>query len=144
MRSTSPRFTLLAIAALATVAVRPAGAQAVAAAPVRPAVGHAPAAFPRAVAIYRFTTPRLAGIPTQVTVSDSAGQLVASFRLPGSNSSHPMLALVVGDELVLQGETPRGVLTLQLAGQQESQPAAVIGRWRLEDQEGELRGRVRR
>jgi hypothetical protein len=133
---------LLATAALLAAAAPPARAQAAAVAvPVYRAV--APAAV-RPLAVYRFTTSRVAGLPAEVTVADSAGQLVASYRLPGDRADQPMLALIVGDDLVLQAETPRGVLTLQLRQQADAEPTVVTGTWRLEDREGSLRGRILR
>ena len=77
-----------------------------------------------------------------MTVADSLGALVASFRLPGEPTARPMLVTVLDTDLVLQGETPSGVLTLQLYRQNDSDTTdAVAGRWWLGDREGELRER---
>lgn len=141
MRSTVSRLSLAA--ALLVAAAPQARAQAAVATPVRPAVRIDGALEPRLLAVYRFNPAPIDGIPAEVTVADSAGQLVAWFRLPGDRVAQPMLAVVVGDDLVLQGETPRGVLTLQLAEANE-EPSQIVGRWRLEEREGTLRGRVKR
>jgi hypothetical protein len=54
-----------------------------------------------------------------------------------------MVVTVLDTDLVLQGETPSGVLTLQLFGQNDAATTdAVAGRWWLGEQKGELRGRA--
>jgi hypothetical protein len=98
---------------------------------------------PRTVAAYRFAALGRAGLPAEVTVADSAGQIVASYRLSGDRAAHPMVVTAFDTDLVLQGETPSGVLTLQLYRQNDPQAAgAVTGRWWLGSQRGELRGRA--
>ena len=106
------------------------------------------AAAPRVVAVYRFAPAAVRDLPARVTLADSAGQLVASFHLQGARTARPATLAVIGDDLVLQGETPSGVLTLQLRGQSapqsaEASRAPVTGSWTLGTSRGELRGRVR-
>ena len=112
----------------------------------RPVIQHAAVTVTpvlRTVAIYRFRAWRDARMPGQVTVADSAGELVASFQLPGDPTAHPMTVALVDTDLVLQGETPSGLLTLRLYRQNDSEAAgAIAGRWWLGEQQGELRGRV--
>jgi hypothetical protein len=147
MRSTLSLFSPLATVALCAAAFSPAIAQrAVAPDLVRPVVKHAAlpvdAALPRTVAVYRFATSLNGGLPTQVTVADSAGRLVATFRLIDGHSARPMTVDVVNTDILLQGETPSGLLTLVLYRQNDPQAAdAFVGHWTLGDHQGELRGR---
>jgi hypothetical protein len=150
MRTKLSLLSPLATAALCAAAVSPAAAQR-ATAPasvrpiVRPAAATAAAPLPRTVAVYRFGAPREAGMPTQVTVADSVGQLVATFRLSGAGAARPMRVDVLNTDLVLQGDTPSGVLTLVLYRQNESEPAGTFaGRWSLGEQQGTLRGSAAR
>jgi hypothetical protein len=145
MRTTLSLLSPLATAVLFAAAVTPASAQH-AAAPdhVRPVVGHAAvAAAPaplRTVAVYRFGASREAGLPSQVTVADSAGRLVASYRLPGSVAARPMMVDVLDTDIILQGATPTGMLTIVLYGQNDPVAAGAIdGRWSLGEQHGALR-----
>jgi hypothetical protein len=148
MRDIRPFVSPLAAVVLAAAAVRPAAAQQAAATPARPVIRDAAVTVSpalRTVAIYRFATTSGAGIPAEVTVADSAGRLVASYHLPGARDARPMLAAVIGTEradLVLEAETPSGLLTLQLYGQDDPTAGAVSGRWWLGVQQGALRGRV--
>ena len=151
MRLTPPSRALLA-AALLLGAARAASAQRAAGTLIRPAAAPAAAAAVtapgdlRRVAVYRFTRSRVAGMPSEVVLADSAGQLVAHFRLPGAAAEHPMLVALIGDQLILQGQTPSGVITLRFR-EPEHAPGtrAVVGKWHLEGgQEGELRARVGR
>jgi hypothetical protein len=140
----------LAATALAVTAVRPAVAQQAATADhVRPTVGHVVSTLdtvqPRTVAVYRFTTIRLAGMPSEVTVADSAGELVATFRRPDTREAAPMVVDVLGTDITLHGATPAGVLTLVLYGQNDPDASgALTGRWTLGDRQGVLRGRAAR
>jgi hypothetical protein len=135
----------VATAAFVLTAIRPAAAQN-AAAPdyIRPVVRlAATAADPapvRTVAVYRLTGARNLDIPTQVTVADSAGQLVATFRLSGDRAAGPMTVGARDTNLVLQGETRAGVFTLVLYHPSDP-PAAgeLVGSWSLGDRQGELR-----
>ena len=148
MRASLSLLTPLAVAALCAAA-RPAAAQHTAfSTEVRPAVqvSDANAADePRTVASYRIAATRRVGLPAEVTVADAKGTLVASYRLPGAALTHPMVVTVIDTDLVLQGETPSGVLTLQLYKQNDADAAApVSGRWSLGGQRGELRARATR
>jgi hypothetical protein len=139
----------LAAAALCALAVRPAAAQQAATAEnARPVVQQAAAADSaplRTVAAYRFAAVRDAGLPTQVTVADSVGELVASFRLANDRAERPMAVDVIATDLVLQGETPSGPLTVLLYRQNDGDSAgAVAGRWWLGARQGELRGQAAR
>jgi hypothetical protein len=150
MRTMLSFLSPLATAALCAAAVSPAAAQHSAAPDhVRPVVQHAAvtvdAPLPRTVALYQFGASRAVGMPTQVTVADSAGRLVANFRLPRGGAARPMTVGVVDTDIMLQGETPSGVLTLVLYQQNDPDAAgAVVGRWSLGDRQGELRGRAAR
>jgi hypothetical protein len=136
----------LAAAALCAGVVQPAAAQQVATADyVRPVVRNARAhedpAQPRTLAVYRFTTWSIPGMPSQVTVADSAGELVATYRRSDSRNALPMLVDVLDRDITLHGATSSGVLTLVLYGENDSEPSsALIGRWTLGDRQGELRG----
>jgi hypothetical protein len=144
------RIKLSSVSTLAVVALclglgRPAGAQLAAVSnDAAPVVSRAALDInaPRPVAQYRFRVPHQFGLPWTVTVADSAGELVASFRLPNERESRPMLLVVIDTALVLQGETPSGVLTIQLYGQTAPGSSTFAGRWKLGPDEGRLRGRV--
>ena len=139
-------------AALLAAAARPAAAQPAAAARtvssnalVEGTAGGAAEGAPRTVATYRFTGARDAAMPTQVTIADSAGVLVASFRLPGDRAARPMAVDLTEADLVLQGETPAGMLTLRFYQRGDAAAAGLVaGRWWLGTQDGPLRGRVTR
>lgn len=139
--------TPLAAALLAAAAVTPAAAQATAAqaAAARPAAAFALDAAPRPVATYRFTQARDGYMPTELVIADSAGVLSASFRLPGERAPRPMAVDATEYDLVLQGETPAGLLTLRFYLPREAAEAGVVaGRWWLGEESGTLRGRVTR
>ena len=137
-------LSILAAAAIGAAAVSPLAAQqAVAANVARPVVPSA--AAPRTVATYRIVAVRDRAMPAEVTLADSAGTLVASYRMPYAREAQPMLVSLIDADLVLQGETPAGVFTLQLRGINEVEgPADFTGRWWLGEQSGELRGRTAR
>lgn len=145
MRTMLSLLSPLATAALCAAAITPAAAQH-AAAPdnirpvVQPAAATADPAPLRTVAVYRFGASREVGLPSQVTVADSAGKLVATFRLPGSAAARPMIVDVLDTDIVLQGATPTGMLTLVLYGQNDPEAAgALAGRWSIGEQHGALR-----
>ena len=105
--------------------------------------GHAtPNRVQRVVATYSFGAPRATmAFPTIVTVADSAGTLVASARLQGEVREQPLAVSVIENDLVLQGETPHGVLTLVLDKQATGTEGKVTsGRWVIGNAEGKLRG----
>ena len=93
---------------------------------------------PRTVAVYNFGASRSAGMPAQVTVVDSAGTWLASFRMPGSSATRALAVDARDGDLYLQGQTPSGVLTLVLYPIDSDAAGAVIGRWSVGTSEGEL------
>lgn len=100
-------------------------------------------AVSREVARYQFTVGRDAGLPAEVTVFDRGGEITATYRLPGQRTAQPMLVTVLDMDLVLQAETDKGVLTLQLYEQNGAAGARPItGKWTLGSRSGELRGRT--
>lgn len=124
----------LAAAALAAALFAPAA---------RAAAQAAPALTP--VAVFRFSAPRGADLPAEVTVADSAGTLVGRYRLAGARAVRPLAVEVLGDDLILQDETPAGLLTLRLAGQNDPAAApagAALGEWFLGARHGVLARRV--
>ena len=138
----------LAAAALTAIAFSPVAAQGAAmrehSRPIAVAAKPTDASAWRPVAIYLFQAPRTAGMPNQVTVADSSGQLAASFTLRGSNIAHPMFLEWRDDDLVLEGDTPSGPLTLIFPQRKDSGArAGIIGRWSLNGQQGELLRAVR-
>lgn len=96
----------------------------------------------RVVATYTLGAPRYAmPFPAIVTVADSAGTLVASARLTGEAQAQPLAVSVIENDLVLQGETAHGILTLVLDKQAAGTEGKVTsGRWALGTTEGKLRG----
>ena len=143
MRATTALSLLLPALAL-SVAAQSAAAQDASrdrARPELPAATATPPAALRTLATYRFVGVRAGAMPAEVTVADSAGQLVARFRMAGGAAAEPMLLTVLGADLVLQGATPAGVLTFRLYGQAEGETPELAGRWWLAGAEGRLRGR---
>lgn len=142
MRTIRSLLSPLTVAAL-VVASHPVTAQqlAVASDYVRPAATTAittPDVI-RTVALYRFGTTRGVGMPSEVSVADSSGTLVANFRLKGSSAARPMNVEVLDADLFLQAETPSGVLTIviyEMGDPVLSSP--LLGRWMLGDKQGEL------
>jgi hypothetical protein len=144
MRTIRSLLSPLAAAALTTAAVSPVAAQrATAADYARPVVRNgavAPEVSVRTLAVYQFQAPREAGMPTQVTVADSAGQLVASYDLAGARAARPMAIEVRNNDLVLRAQTPSGLVTFVLYEQNDPDARGEIaGRWSLGGQTGELR-----
>ena len=98
----------------------------------------------RTLAIYQFDGSH-EGIPSQVTVADSAGKLVASYRLRGGWAERPMTVDVADSDILLQTQTPRGTLTMVFYQQNDPDAAVpLIGLWSLGTRQGELRGRAER
>lgn len=128
-----PLFALSALAAF--VAARPALAQKA----VAPTDG-----TPRVVATYTFADwPRDLTLPRQVTVADSAGTIIASAELPGTKRQIPLTVTILNADLMLQGSTADGMLTLVIDRQNEGNGTRVAsGRWMLGSAEGTLRGKV--
>lgn len=99
---------------------------------------------PRVVAHYSFgASHRSPAFPSTITVTDSAGTLVASARMSGVLAPIPMLVHVIENDLVLEGTTPEGILTVVLDKQAAGGTAKVAaGRWSLGKSEGRLRARA--
>jgi len=138
------KLSFLSAIALSAVLASPAAAQAVANNYVRPVVEKTDAPVIRTIAIYKFTASRILRLPTTITVADSAGQLIANFRLANASEVGAMSVDVMGNDIILQGETPRGLLTLVLYRANAADvPSSFIGYWSLGNEEhGELRGRT--
>lgn len=98
----------------------------------------------RVVATYEFGANRsLRAFPMRIVVADSAGMLTASAVIPGETAARSMTVTPMESDLVLQGETPEGVLTLVLEQQNKGGDARLTsGRWILGSVEGTLRGRA--
>lgn len=97
----------------------------------------------RQVASFRLLGAQVKGIPAEVTIADRGGQLVASYRLPGQHDAQPMMVTVLDTDIILQAETDKGVLTLQLYDRNDA-PAgrrSSVGRWTLGSDSGELRAK---
>ncbi|MCC7052916.1 MAG: hypothetical protein IT355_06575 [Gemmatimonadaceae bacterium] len=127
------RITLAALA----LAAAPLAAQQSSALPTSPAA--------RVVATYDFrNAPRDVAFPTSVTVADSAGTIRATVALAGNTSrTVPMEVTVIESNLILQGMTPEGVLTLVLDRQNEGGTTRLAsGTWTLGKYQGQLRGQV--
>jgi hypothetical protein len=144
MRATIKTFLPIAAAAFVAAAA-PAAAQRVATQrAVAPDV--AIAGRVRTVATYRLVATGDRNLPDHITVADSAGGLVAYYRLANDPTSYPMLVVVMGADIVLQGETPAGVLTLELFDANDPRQGAATagtarGRWHVDGRQGELQGR---
>ena len=135
----------IAAAALAVAlcaAARPASAQS--AQIPTPRADVVAAAAVRTVAVYRLGRTALADLPATVTVADSAGTLVARYGATGTAGEQAMAVTVLETDLVLQAETPSGLLTLLLEKQNEASGSELTGRWWLGAQAGALRARVAR
>ena len=129
MRSTTI-FASLATAAL-TIAASPLAAQATSALAAGPS---------RVVAAYDFWNGPSAAFARSVTVADSAGTIIAKVELANERRSVPMTVTVIENNLVLQGETPDGVLTLVLDRQNEGGKTTLdSGTWTLGRTSGQLR-----
>jgi hypothetical protein len=126
-------------AAASQVVAAPAAAQADVRRPDAPTA----AVLVRPAATFRFARHGAVGLPAEVVVADSAGQLVAHYRFDGDCAPRPMAVTVLDTDLVLQAETPSGLLTLRLAGQNAPGSGPVAGRWWLGSANGALRARTR-
>ena len=82
-----------------------------------------------------------ADLPSEVTLADSAGTFVASYRTRRATDVRPMAVSVYGADVVATGMTAAGLLTLHLHDQ-NGDGTALVGRWMLGEQEGSLRGRL--
>jgi len=139
------RSLLPAVAALALAAAAPLHAQRTAVSPASPAprlaLHASPSGAPRALAVYRLSAPQHAGLPSEVTVADSAGDVVASYQLADGRTVGPLVVGVIDSGLVLQGETAAGLLTLVLYPADAAPVTGarrVVGQWALGDRQGHL------
>ncbi len=129
MRPTTT-FASLAAAAL-TIAASPLAAQATSVLPTGPS---------RVVAAYDFWNGPSAAFARSVTIADSAGTIIAKVELANERRSVPMTVTVIESNLVLQGDTPDGVLTLVLDRQNEGGKTTLdSGTWTLGRASGQLR-----
>ena len=131
----------VATAALAVVTVSSAAEaqRAVASSVIRTDV--LPSTALHTVAIYQLDASRTIGMPNQVTLADSLGKLFATFTLPGNRTEQPMMVDVTDTDIVLQGQTPSGIVTLVLFQSTPGTLAPLRGHWYLGEREGELFGR---
>jgi len=129
---TSTRVIAGALAALGAAVAAPAFAQTAAPSVARP------------VALYNIASRNHdRTMPARVVLADSAGRLVANYWLASDSTAHAMGVIVYGDELVLVGETQRGVLEMVLENQLDGRRRGLFGgRWTRGDQEGQLSGRI--
>jgi hypothetical protein len=128
---------------LARIAVR-ALAGALIAGTVAAAPAAAQSAVVRPVAIYNVANRNHdRTMPVRVTLADSAGKLVASYNLAADTTTHRMGVIFYGEDLVLVGETKRGVLEMTFLKQLDRPRGAVTGYWTRGSEEGLLRGRVK-
>jgi len=123
--------------------------RAVAVAPL--AITHTPTASgveraARVIATYHFRAAKSDDVfPTTVVVSDSAGVIVARGEMDGTRPAIPFSVTVIESNIVLQGQTDAGVLTLVLDGLNAGgEPRVTTGRWTVGQTEGWLRGRAPR
>jgi len=100
----------------------------------------------RTLATYTFDAVAASGpFPVRVTIADSSGTMIAHAFARGSQVPTPMTVTVLESNLVLQGNTAEGVLTLVLDRAAEGNLSQrSTGRWALGKQEGTLVGRARR
>ena len=105
----------------------------------------APADVVHPIVTYRFVGWRGADLPTEVSLADSAGTFVASFRTPRTPDARPMSVDVRGENVYMIGETAAGVLSIEFYERSRGARDGVLeGRWTLGTRSGELRGRVER
>jgi hypothetical protein len=147
MRAHTSFYSLLTAAALSATAAAPASAQQAAAsgyarlaANAAAVANHRPGT--RTLATYDFDS-SLPGMPSRVTVADSAGTLVASFRPRGTAIEQPMKVAIADRDILLEGETARGTLAIALYDQNDPKTAGtILGTWSLGSLQGELRARA--
>jgi len=145
MRAPTSFYSLLTVGALCATAAASAVAQpAVVLGRVHLAANIAadPRPVTRTLATYDFDS-SFEGMPTRVTVADSAGTLVASFRARGGRTEQPMKVAVADRDILLEGETVRGTLTIVLYEQNDPMArGTLLGTWTLGPRQGELRARA--
>jgi len=139
-------LTVITTAAALTVAARPIAAQQLNLASKTTIAVAAPADEQRLLATYNFgNRPRDIAFPSQVTVADSAGTIVAKASIAGDPREIPLTVAIMDSDLVLQGQTDDGVLTLVLDKQNDAVAgSSMSGRWILGSARGTLAVRVKR
>lgn len=75
-------------------------------------------------------------MPVEITISESKSGLSALFYKVGDNDAHVMTATVKGTDLILNGTTPHGALTMQI----RHHGPALSGTWQVGDDRGTLEG----
>lgn len=101
----------------------------------------------RLVATYEFrATTAGPSFVNRIVLADSAGSLIARAELQGDRHAIPMTVDLIGEDVVLQGALPEGIVTLVIESQADAAAPTreVSGRWSLGRAEGALRGRVQR
>lgn len=129
-----PLLAVIVAAVTLTIATSPLAAQ---------QASVAPEPLARVVASYDLRNgPRELDFPRSVTVADSAGTILARVNVAGSARSIPMTVTVIESDLVLQGLTSAGVLTLVLDRQNEGgETRLATGSWTLGRTQGLLRAK---
>ncbi|MCU0634148.1 MAG: hypothetical protein MUE41_04680 [Gemmatimonadaceae bacterium] len=99
-----------------------------------------PATTARTVASYAFqSAPRDVAFPRSVTVTDSAGTLVASAFDARNQRQIPLSVTVAQSDLILQGRMAEGDLTLVLnRGNDADAPLPTRGIWTFGERQGTL------
>jgi hypothetical protein len=134
---------LAAVVALAATS-RPAAAQHAVASSAVSATPIAARPAARTLATYVVSGTRGdVGLPARVTVADSSGELVARVQIIGERAPRTMAVTVIEHDLVLQAETPRGLLTFVLENENDRPSARLRGHWALGADRGPVRGRER-
>jgi hypothetical protein len=146
MRTLTSFYSLLTVGALSAAAAPAVAQPVIVLGRVQLAANIASAADPRpavrTLATYDFDS-SFEGMPTRVTVADSAGTLVASFRPRGGRADQPMKVAVADRDILLEGQTARGTLTIVLYEQNDPMSAgSLLGSWTLGSAQGELRART--
>ncbi len=139
-------LTAITTATALTVAARTIPAQQLSLTSKTTIAAAAPADGQRLLATYDFgNSPRDFAFPRKVSVADSAGTLVAKASMLGDPREIPLTVTIMDSDLVLQGQTADGVLTLVLENQNEGAAAkgGSTGRWILGNNRGTLRLRVK-
>lgn len=137
---TSTALSVITVAALSGTA-RPIAAQQLDLASKTTIAVAAPADVRRVVATYDFgSRPRDIAFPRMVSVVDSAGTLIGKASILGDSREIPLTVTIMNSDLVLQGQTADGVLTLVLENQNDvGAKGGTTGRWIL----GNIRGTLR-
>jgi hypothetical protein len=147
---TRPLFSALAAATSLTLAATTASAQQTGTLTLATRAVGTTAVAPSATSPVRIVAsydvrnaPANSAFPRTIIVADSAGAILASVDMAGEARSIPMTVTVIETNLVLQGETRDGLLTLVLEKQNEGgNTKLTAGTWTLGKNTGTLRGRV--